>query len=314
MKKFLKKLLTPWVYLFFWITYLLSFWAGVIRYHYIQNPTTDFLIIGKTASFFWHIQPAFLIVFLGSWTFWVWNRFKNNQRLKGALLFYAIGISSILIFVFANYLLNLEFSKYSNYLYSTYGITKASAYWLSNTSLITAILFGVSVLYNRSKSLRDFKFTNKLAIVTPVLLILAWNSLMTFAKARGFFSYLQYSYEKEFENYNEIVALKDFTDENATIILPPQSSKYPAISNPPLVRYFLFPRTLVSSSYVTDQEIAEKIDRVFFITLNKEGESVWPEIDKTNKTVSFADGYYFKYSKLTLVTEVSEEVVYELEF
>lgn len=282
-----------------WLTYLLSFFAGVVRYFYILNPAAALPVLGKLSNAFWHFSSFLLLIYALYLAIYIWDYAQNRRMGKGRQLFYIVGVLSVITFFLANYLLGLELSNYGNYLYSSYGITKDSVFWLSNISLITMIIFGWFIYFNRkSLPVKNTRSNNK-AVGYLVLGVLVWYSLFSVVKVSDYIWYARFDYSWVFENYNAIMELKSAVPEHGVVIIPIQSSNWPDISNGPIIRYFLFPRTIVSSSYLTNQERTHNFKEVYFIELSKKNQ-IWPIINDKSHTVNFgvSDLPYLELNKV----------------
>lgn len=312
MRKYINILFHPFVLLLSWMIYLLSFASGLIRYYYIQNPETSFPLMGKLANAFWHLLPIFLVIFIVNLVLATWYYTNDKNVHKNRISFYIVGILGINTLFISNYLLGLELSNYNNYLYAMYGITKTSVYWLSNISLITIITFGAFIYLDRKKLIKSHPYSNQKTLAVFVLGILVWYSLLSFVKANDFIWYAKFTYDKMFENYAKIVELKNIIPENGALVIPPQSSTWPDISNAPIVRYFLFPRTIVSASYLTVQERVMIFDELYFVSLHKNSD-IWPAIDAKKHQINFGESDLI-YSELTEGGGVNGSGVYKITF
>lgn len=292
--------------------YLMSFASGLVRYRHIQNPEAAFPLLGKFANISWHLLPVFLVIFIVFLILNAWNFTKSKKIEINEISFYIVGFLAIITFFLSNYLLGLELSNYNNFLYASYGITKTSVYWLSNTSLITIIMFGGFIYFDRKRLLKKRSLSNQRMSAILALGILVWYSLLTFVKASDLIWYAKFTHDKMFENYTNIVELKNNVPEDGVVILPPQSSIWPDISNAPIVRYFIFPRTIVSASYLTNQEMASDFDEIYFVGLHN-NTNTWPVIDKKRRVINFGVSD-LQYSDLKVESGSEETGVYKIIF
>lgn len=310
MNKILKIIFTPALLIITWILYLMSFPSAIVRYHYLQNPEVNFHILGKLANIYWHLGMFLMILYLVFLLIYVWVFVKKKEVIKNQFVYYILGISSVAAFVIATYLLGLEIANYSNFLYSEYGITKESVYWLSNTSLLTSLIFA-GFLYLRQKYEIGKKDSSTIKIISYFVLgILCWNSLISVAKVSDYLWYSRFSYDWVFENYESIKTLQKEVPQDGIVVIPPQDKDWPDISNGPIVRYFLFPRVIVSSQYPGLKQ--NEFDEVYFAILKK-GDKTWPFIDEDKKTLKFYD-VDIKFKDLTKIENTANEVVIKINF
>jgi hypothetical protein len=115
-------------------------------------------------------------------------------------------------------------------------------------------------------------------------------------------------------DYKYIKLLSENSPEDAIVIHPPQGNKWPAIGNQPVLRYFLFPRTLVSGALISKQKFVESLGEAFFVVIDPGGEREWPLIDYKNKTLIFNEFDYIKYKKLLLIYGNDVSKVYKINF
>lgn len=108
----------------------------------------------------------------------------------------------------------------------------------------------------------------------------------------------QYSYEmkmKEFwgEYYNFIIFVKENTEENATILIPPQEYPWLFEGNGALDRYFLYPRKLLSASRIINVQEVGQVDYIIiskgFASQNIEEYELWPMQPIKSKSYLFVD-------------------------
>ncbi len=312
MKKIINILLHPFIFLALWAVYLLSFFAGVMRYFYILNPETSFAILGKLANVFWHLSPVFVAIFILYLIFHIWNYIRSREIGKQRISFYIVGFFSIFAFFLANYLLFLELSNYSNYLYSTYGITKDSTFNLSSVSLITMIVFFGFIYFDRNRRPKRIIISNNKIASFLILTILIWYSHLSLVKISDYYWYVKFTHSRLFENYESILELRDSVPVSGVVIIPPQISDWPDIGNAPIVRYFLFPRIIVSSSFLTGQEGTQTFNEMYFISLHKK-DLVWPVIDDKKHIINFGKSDLL-YSELEVVSGAKGEKVYKIIF
>jgi hypothetical protein len=290
------------------------------RFKYLSGNFGDNHLLSIFFSIGWKTSSLLGIIFLFVLVAWVYIYIRGESTIKNKISFFIVGLTSVFTFFVSNGFVNQENVNFGNYLYSLYGITKQSFELLSNISLITTFLYG-AFLFNEFDSLKNkkkvnnkFGISNKMLMTIPFLGILAWYSLQTLIKADDYLSYAKFTYEDAFENYKSIARLCEIVPENSAIIIPVQGIDWPDISNAPIVRYFLFPRMIVSSSDLTSQEKAAKLKEAYFISLNKGNKLFWPIIDREKEVVYFAPNNPLGYSDLIVVNKENGMVIYKIIF
>lgn len=199
--------------------------------------------------------------------------YKTSSSLKHLL--YIFIVSSFGVIAIWIYYIFLEKMNYPNYVFSTYDIYLPSldVYAVFHTSLLIGGYF--IFWYFKSRHLNFFKH-----FFVPMLTVIlfAITFLRSVEKVAGIVSsetrfISQYiSSGGEVENTPDFIPLKRWskfiifsTEENSTIIHPKQSEAYPVIGNQPLIRYFLHPRTLVSTSFADEYLRNNEDDSVYFL-------------------------------------------------
>lgn len=277
-----------------------SYFSGMLRLFFIENPNSQFVFISKLINILWHSFVPLLALYLALLIYWI-------IKLKSSILF--VGIGSVFTLIVSLYLLKLESINYNNYLYSSFGLTKINTEFLLNISLITIIVF-VALLIN-FKDKKDLNINTKNVGAYVSIGILVWLSIQSFLKMGESLSYLKFTYHKQFENYNEILALKKVVPENKMILMPEQSSIFPAISNLPVARYFLGPRVLISSTYLANLETLDGLSEMYFVKLKKD-KTEWPEIFLDKNEIKIANNKAIKFKKLEIVKSDSQFEIYKI--
>lgn len=320
----MNKLINVWFHPFFlpliWFLYIFTTVLGSVRYFYILQ-FGEAVGIYKILLFgVWHVSTIFMVIFLATLVFWVKRYFRKGLPIRNSRSLFVVGLVSLITLFASNELLKLEKINYSNYLYSNFGVTRIKIESVYNLSIFVILLIVGCTLYkHRHRKIDIFlditnrhTAKNKIALFSLVILFL--YALMPLFKWKNYFSYSNASYEMMFEDYQSIINLQH-VPEKAKIILPVQSSKWPAISNPPIVRYFLYPRVLVSSLYITDQEKAKEIGEAYFIALKAEGgDKTWPVIIMEDEKIVFKEGTTLTYKEMVPFVTKGEQVVYYILF
>lgn len=324
----------PALLLAFWFAYLLATFSGIIRYKYILDDS-GVKLLRILFTGIWKSSILFLIAFLIVLAYWIWKYLRKQVKNKSKFSFNLIGISSMPMFVFTSYLLKLNDMNYPNYLYTRFGLT------VSGMSLVSNISFDLSILYilfllsenhkflglvlRENRKLADILLkesglilpfrSNKKALSLLVFLVLLAHAFSPFTMFSSYLSLTRLPYSRFFSHFEYVQELKR-VPENAMIILPPQGVKWPAIGNLPVSRYFLFPRELVSSAYLTDQERAQELGDLYFAYLPNSAidDSFWPDINETGKEIAFSEESMLNYLTLNVFYEDSQVTIYHIIF
>lgn len=311
MKKFFGVFSNSWFLLVLWFVYILSYLSSLVRFYYIQNPNSMFLLFGKTVNLFWHSSPILIGIFVGYLFFYGLNFIQGHINEDKKIPVYILGYSSIFAFLISNYLLIVELYHYNNYLYSQYGITKNATFDLSSISLVVLSAF-FGFIHFRRKQITKIKRISKKKIFSLLFLILLFRySYMSLIKISDYYWYAKFSYDHLFGNYAKIMELRN-TPQNSYVVIPPQTLEWPDIGNAAIVRYFLFPRTIISSSFLIDQKRASEIGEMYFIGLYKD-KTIWPVINEKERNINF-EKFNLSYSKLEIENEKPDLRVYKITF
>ena len=323
MRKLLRLLFHPLSLPLIWAMYIFTTFFGMVRYFYIVKFGGGERILRLLFSGVWFSSIVFFVIFLITLALWVRRYLEKGISVKSKISFAVVGISSVVMFIVSNVLLKLEDINYANYLYSRFGFTQYNVELVNTISLLVSLFFVVFVFYENQLRTNivaskykgiDFHRSPKEIIALLFLAILFWYALLPFLRRKNYLSYLNLSYEMQFEDYQYIEELRS-VPEDAKVILPVQSSKWPAISNPPIVRYFLYPRVLISSLYITDQERANSLEEAYFIGLKSSRDgSLWPNVDKERNKIMFKEDVTLIYRELISFTTRDAMIVYKIVF
>jgi hypothetical protein len=288
----------------------------------IKGGSVDFLRI--LFAGIWKSSVFFLAVFLILLAYWIWKYLKAQVKNKNKIPFNIIGISSIFMFYFSNHLLKLYNIYYSNYLYSTYGLTVSSINLVSKISFYLLFLYVlyilsekreiIDMLIKESGLVLPLKSNKEVFSFLAILVLLAY-AFLPFIMFNSYLSLVKLPYARFFEHFDYIEELER-VPENAKVILPVQGPDWPAIGNLPVSRYFLFPRELVSSIYLTNQNVAQGLGDLYFINLPTRANngSFWPNIDEASKQVVFKEGIALNYRTLEIFYSSSQITIYHIIF
>ncbi|MCM8831995.1 MAG: hypothetical protein NC918_07380 [Candidatus Omnitrophica bacterium] len=222
-----------------------------------------------------------------------------------------ISFTNIAVLAPAFYLLLLS-RKYANYLYSNFGFIKEHLVFFAFVSIITSLLF---LFLSYEKLLTYFVDKHFFDILSRFekweffnlsisLIVLSLFFYLSFTTVLGISSKMRYdsSYVNKFgRDYYYINFLSDYVPKDGVVIHPPQLEAFwPSIGNQAVVRYFLFPRKLVSGDYLERSFINGVGDFYYFVYIPSVGNiPEWPIIKSDEKKISFDNGDSFvSYVKL----------------
>ena len=307
--------------LIIWGSILVAVILGSAKYLYITRASEVFepikfvLSLGEKSLFvlFPLLAISILLCIL---------RYLDGKKIH-QLEMHIIGISAILSSVSASGLIYLEARNYPNFLYSKYGLKLPLLKYTLISGLILSVLY-ISEIYLAKSRKRRFihaafvYILGKLGWINIILIVVGFSILgrllaPSFYQLPGYFSYSLQTYDRRFEHFEYIEALSQGTPKDARIVLPPQSGTWPALSNPPIVRYFLFPRILISAN-VLDQQTFNKTGRVYFVEVNEAlGDGHWPEIALSDKNVTLGNNRILTFSQIKTVSVSNNIKVYYIE-
>ena len=329
----IKKLQNHTLVISIWAVLLLSPLFGTLRLFYVNNSESipSFL---KSVSTFLFILP-FIIPIVSLVILVVWlKKFLDSKFTNGdKKIFVIIFLLSLLLFVIARFLLYLEDSNFPNFVYSQIGLTVSQLHLFSFTGSAHIISFISCYVYDRYARGLSKKFIKRSENKSRVDITLTWADLSFFIAVIGVFilfafsleSFLKYSLwikdsKQGFEGkvgevYKYIEIVVKHTPENAYIIHPPQGEKWPAIGNQPLVRYFYYPRGLISGALIDSDSNSPKLDNLYLIEIYSDNaEARWPLIDSKNKKIVLDDEHWVDYKVLDTVYKNDFAKVYRILF
>jgi hypothetical protein len=265
---FNKKISSPIVsilsYIFFFLSSILFVSRPSLQNKFVLpliNVTLIDFTVFNTVIFFLIVQVLGLV--------------NKKKDLRSKLNKYFIFSSATFILV-SYYLGFLEKSNYANYLYSNYGIDALLLEKISKYHLIAVATLSLSRFFIvnegwiinskdgirrvvKSLSIKILDKGNFLAIIASILLFQVLSGSLTVIE-NEIEVYTSFS-ENGFDLSNKVVDLPDLerrtefvkrnTPENSAIIHPPQSDRYAIEGNQVLLRYFTYPRTLVTKEKIS---------------------------------------------------------------
>jgi len=321
---------SPRIMIISWICFIIAPSLGIIRLQILNsNSLRVFRVSGLSTILFYvpFVISAFVLSIMLFW-FREFSRGKLKQSHQKSFSF--ISILTIVFLFVSQYLINLEFKFYPNYLYQHYGITIAQLKLMSFIAALQIMIFLAFLVYrstyDKAKKLLSYNPGNKkgevdtlnnasffvslVGILSLFILsggtLLNWNVLMSESKE---------GYEgKVGIDYKYIKLIVDNTSSDVMVIHPPQGDKWPAIGNQPVLRYFLYPRTLVSGTLVEDQKYVENIDGSYFVLIDPNGNREWPVINFEKKSIAFNESSFVNYKSLDMIFSNEVSKIYKIKF
>ena len=308
MKSFFKTFCNRQIVVMVWIAFLLSPFLSYIfqifSLRFIANRThiitfVSFLVIaGFRAAYSYSHKMGYKEIF------------------TQAPLIFLTGVSSLLI---NRYLVSLEAKEYSNFLYSNWGIQVSQLNFISRIAG-WGVMVSLGVLLARSdlksfSPIKFFKIQEMMKILSYFgLLLLSYFSIKTVENFKGIKGWAQSSYENKLgKQYRLTEYLVKYTPEDSKIIIPPQGDIWPTIGNQPIVRFFVFPRTLISGSIITTEDFTQRVGEAYFLRITQE-EDIWPEIYFDQRKISFDSNNLVDYQTIELVYRDPTVEVYKIKF
>jgi uncharacterized membrane protein YsdA (DUF1294 family) len=312
-------LLTGWLIFLF-----LPLWS-FLRYQLItQNPTLSTPVRQLFSVVFFAIYYLITPICILFLFFWLreYNQ-KALTRVQRTLLIF-IAFTAVGSFLTNSFLLQLEQNNYPNYLYAQLGIRYDT---LSTTNYSIIFIFFLVfyillqkrlVFFGRSTTDTYVESLSKSRTFLVVLgfFIAATGSFYPLTNARRLYLQAQWSYEQKFGvEYEYVQQLAAHTPERAFIIHPVQGESWPFYGNQPMIRYLLFPRTLVSGVLFTDQYFAHTIKQAYFAAIAPHHTlSPWPLIDPSQRQIIFDQEHSITYQQLEIVSEENGIKIFSITF
>jgi len=313
-----------------------------LRFHYVVSVSPD-----RKGSYF--IPQIFynnltllevaVFLFLFIFFFLSYLAFYKDSWKSRTLIKNMIVTSIFLFIVFSlhlfllKYLLMLNKIHYSNYLYSNFGIRPIVLSLLSYFDLFALCMFGVllveSLFFSESKTsnpgtgkgllrfiLNDVFSKRKVFVPFVVLLLLIYQSLSSFFSMPTLLKEVYQDYSQRLgSDFIYVEALASFSPEDAVVIHPPQSNLWPLIGNQPVIRYFLFPRILVSGAVFDSKQSKFRLDHAYFVDIPASlYRPAWPKIDLNTNSVVFGFKESVRFRKILLSGSRENVRVFEIFF
>jgi hypothetical protein len=250
--------------------------------------------------------------------YWVFRRIKNGLNHDQTKAVKFVIISSIIYFVAGRIIIFIENSRYANFIYTSIGID------IGRLELSTTISWFLIITITAIETVLNNSFVKKIGCTNKIAMFLLCYALYIFlslsaysiATANVYSQIARASYEQKFgSQINYLEQIKKDAPENGIIIHPPRDSRWPAVGNQAILRYFLFPRVLVDGYLMSDQAYTAQFKEAYFQEIELGNDKThWPQIDKINSEIVFDGNHPIKYKKLTLVSEDNSSRIYRVIF
>lgn len=327
--KFLKFLII--LSFLFWCLFLLYPIVRIIRieaYNY-QNINYDAKLLFGFLSYLTLFAGVLVSVFL---SLFILLKGKNSFIVQFVSKY--IFFSAIILLVIFRFALVVESIKYANYLYSNIGISVANIQSITMICLtnILIIIFLIRIgkdkhtvfnsiarainnLLGQSNNYININNAN-LNIIALVLLLYITYIVSTFISLPTIYKNYSTTYDKKFGyQYQYVEFLKNTTPDNSIIIHPPRDTVWPTIGNQEVLRYFLYPRTLVDGYIFNGTEKLSDFNSPYFIKLTEETDGKeWPIIKPDNKIIIFDQKTPVHYKKLIKINSINDQSLYQINF
>ena len=270
----------------------------------------------------WGMGPVkislYLFVIIFSFSFFVF--FKNKPLGKKYFSsFVQTGIFISTLAILASYLLiGIEGQRYPNYLYSLIHLDKRSLPEYLNLQyfLIAIFLMGILKLETLIKGRQILKVRKSLQKITsPSFLLALFSVVLIFNVLKGFKGSIQAEINyygingNSFDERGKVVDLPEFWKQTSfiaaytsrdSVIVHPLSTNHYLLGSQVMLRYFLYPRFLVSSPRLSDYEKeGHSIDNAYYIlTKHHTEDKYYPEENflASSIIVLYKDGKILKHS------------------
>jgi hypothetical protein len=338
MSRFINKTSQSILTMVIWVLYLATPLVEILGF-YLRNRmglAGNVRLLLSLVNLFVDYFFVVIAIILLFWTKQVVGGYINLIQ-KRTMIF--ILITSLVFVILSRFLISAEDLNYPNYLYSKLGINYDNLLFMSNFTF-GVLIFTVYVFQKNiaklplnffkpeegveAKSLSEKFFQGFDKKIIPIYiplfiiscLIIAASSFNLFFNVKPLLKESEISYEVKYgHQYKYALALKKFVPENGLVIHPPQGDAWPFIGNQPALRYFVFPRELVSGGLIKRQADLTNFKEAYFVEIDPEFKtSHWPEIDEQRRLISF-DGGVSKVSYKTLNLVSNEAIkVYKVGF
>lgn len=326
MKNIFRLILKPKYLIVIWSIFLLSPLISVFRLLFvINNPIFSMHIKGfSTMLLYLPVLLSLLVTIV--LIFWFKEYIDKDFPRSHKKVLTVLTFLSALFLVIARLLLDLEYRNYPNFLYEHFGITVSQLEFMTFITALELLAFISFLIYNKSFAhknvknnydLRSMKFER----ISLYIAVLGFSSLLVLS-ANTFLNWNNLEngetggYETRIgRHYKYLFLLLENTPKDSKVIHPPQGDKWPAIGNQPVIRYFLYPRTLISGTLINNPNILSEINEAYFVEIDSNiKETRWPIIDNSLKTVVFDEKNKTPFKELNVIFNSEEGKVYKIVF
>ena len=311
--KISKIILHPRSLLILWIVFVCSPLLSFFRRYFLVSGGNYYIQIKGASTLIYYFPIIISILTLIVLFCWFRNIAIKGFDSKYLKTIYSISFSSFIVLIAIQYLLNMERQQYPNFLYTYYGLTiqqLETMFFVASMQLMIFIIFVFLEVFQRDRPKLYKRGIEKSKIgyiynKTIVFTVIGISGAL-FMSIKTVFNWSNL-YEQEKGNYETRVgshymymnALEKCTSENISVIHPPQGDKWPAIGNQPVLRYFLFPRRLISGALFTNQDFASRVNHAYFAEIDPESSySSWPLIIYREKHIIFDERTKIRYQML----------------
>lgn len=259
-----------------------------------------------------------------------WKSQTLTTRMVVTCMFVFVVFFSHLLLL--RYLLTLDKIFYNNYLYSNFGIRPNILILASYIDLTVLCLFGflfaitlflsVSPCYGFRTS-KELLSTIKNHLLVRAISIAFVVFLLLIFQSTSFLFNIPKLLNEVHQNYNQrlgsdfvyIEALAYLSPKDSVVIHPPQNNMWPMIGNQPVIRYFLFPRILVSGAIFDEAQQNVDFCCAYFANMPATPQRPdWPKIDLEKKSVVFGSKESVKFRKILLAGSQNNVKVFKIFF
>lgn len=298
-----------------WILLALSPLLGILRYVLINSEMNAVSLV-KILSAMQVVYPfiVFILFSVLSIRFLMVDSTNQTKKLFSLIV---ISILSLTYAVGLDVLMAWGMSKYTNFLYSQYGLQPSSLVLLQILFSVIFVSYAAAVSILQRKDLVKIMGNTQEKLIFYItmfgLFLLAVQSLYPFTRLPTLIEERNQGYRESIGNdYVYVQRLQDQTPADSIIILPPQGGKWPVIGNQPLIRYFLFPRTLISGISLVREVSKGNITEAYFVALPGDASRPdWPLVNTEEKVVIFDEENTLPYKTLE---KVDNQDVYSIIF
>lgn len=295
-----------------WILFLSYPLLGFVRYHFFAALLGEIPVAAKLWAIALMVPYISAAVFILTLLYWI--LIKSNNQLKNDQLrsLYFVGISAAVVFTIGKILLYLENANYANYLYSHIGTEAGKTNFVANVCWIVLVLLIVFIFIEPNIK-RKLPYNLKLIIFTMSIFLL--SSLNSLTSVNLFWKMVTADPESKYGSQFVYIKALESTPKNVVVVHPPRSVKWPSIGNQAVIRYFLFPRTLVDGKLMSGQEYARQFNEIYFVEVDKDSpETRWPIILSESEEIIFDEENPIKFSKMERYSQINGIDIYSVHF